>query len=138
MMGSWGHTRRLLSTVLLLLSAVLFCSISTAGAAEGELKVTLKNNLLAGRVGEPIDIGLILQPEILPGGFLYSVIAEVLEQPEGPPCEVVSGVPSIRATCVQEGSYRLRVKVSLLQKSSCGGASAVPLLDETVMLAVSP
>ncbi len=93
---------------------------------------------VSGTMGEPLFLEVRLEPPNLPSGFFAVTSVDFLETPEGEKPKLVPGYPRIRITCAEPGIYRLRVRVSLIAKSSCGGAKARMLTEEEATVTIRP
>ena len=85
-------------------------------------------------VGEPFFIQVRLDPETLPAGYFVSTLVNVLQSPEGAKPAVLPGFPDIRLILDRPGKYLIEVRVSLVNKSSCGGVEAEDVLRKVVVL----
>jgi len=102
-----------------------------------QFKARLDVSRLEGRVDTPLSILLMTSPDPPPSGFFYTSVVDLLDHPPGQTAEIVTGAREIRVRCFAPGSYRLRVRVNLIEKSSCGGAGANILTEEEVLLNIS-
>lgn len=91
-----------------------------------------------GQVNRPLLIHLNLAPYPLPAGAFYTAIVDVLESPEGAKPEIVPGVPDISVRCPKSGTYRLRIRANLIEKSSCALANARILKEKEIRLIITP
>ena len=138
---------------VLMWAAVLFLLTIPQGgpAAEENLKgetgdcplsdntytVRIASAEINGRVGDPIHIPLELNPYPPPAGFFYTTVVDVMENPGDSAPEVLPGDRDITVWCKAPGRYRLRIRVNLIAKSSCGGAKASIIDEQEVSLQVS-
>ena len=102
----------------------------------GQYKISLVSPEFKGQVDKPVLIRLNLSPYPPPAGFFYASVVDVLEGPEGPKPEILPGDLEIRVRCHTPGSYRLRIMVNLIAKSSCGGVKARILKEQEVVLKI--
>ncbi len=100
------------------------------------MKASLDVREYSGRVGTATGIRVRLSPKRPPEGYYVSAIIDVLSGPPGPPPAILTGVPVSDVTPRVPGDYRLRVVVSLIAKSSCGGVKSATLLERVVTLRV--
>ena len=100
-------------------------------------KVSLVSNQLKGRVGIPLSIPLNITPFPAPPGFFYTSTVDVLESPGRAKPEIQLGVPDIELRCEVPGGYRLRVRVNLIEKSSCGGVKARTLKEQEIQILIT-
>lgn len=91
-----------------------------------------------GQVNRPLLIHLNLSPYPPPAGTFYTAIVDVLESPEGAKPEIVPGVPDISVRCPKSGTYRLRIRANLIEKSSCALANAQILKEREIRLIITP
>ncbi len=91
-----------------------------------------------GQVNRPLLIHLNLAPYPPPAGAFYTAIVDVLESPEGAKPEIVPGVPDISVRCHKPGTYRLRIRANLIEKSSCALANARILKEQEIRLIITP
>ena len=139
-------------TAALLLTTVFFSATTAAGESKGENISTdttappltapqytarLAATQLHGRAGTPLSILLTITPHSPPPGFFYTSVVDILEAPPGQAAEIVSGAREILVNCFMAGSYRLRIRVNLINKYSCGGADAEILIEEEVLLDIA-
>ncbi len=119
-----------------LLVAILL-SIATASWSEVlTYPVQLKTKEISGHVSQPLVINIEPKVNILPSGLMYTVVADGLAYPGKEAPEILSGIPETTITCRLPGTYLIRIKVNLVNKTSCGGASFITLLEEEVKLIV--
>ena len=97
-------------------------------------KASIPQKDLKGHVGIPLVVRINLTPFPPPGGFFYASTAEILKRPKGPQPEILPGDREIRVRCLVPGNYQLLVRMSVIAKSSCGGAKARVLREEKVRL----
>ena len=90
-----------------------------------------------GQVDQPVQILLDPSPYPPPSGYFYTAVVDVLEKPHDRSPEVLSGDREITVRCPTPGTYRLRIRVNLIAKSSCGGASASIIDEQEVRLFIS-
>jgi hypothetical protein len=91
---------------------------------------------VSGEVDEPIQIPIDLSPYPPPVGVFYSFVVGVLDKPEGVAPKVLAGDREISVLCSTSGTYRLRIRVNLIGKSSCGGAKANIINEQEVYLLI--
>jgi len=90
------------------------------------------------RAGEPITLRVILDPQQPPPGFTISSLVEVLQAPAESRTEILPGYPKIRLTCSKPGRHLLKVRVSMIAKTSCGGVTSARLLQRRIAFEVRP
>ena len=139
-----------LLAVLLTLPAMVGWSAPTrASAPAGETasacpirnqthKARLVATELTGHSQQPVVLKIVLEPPTVPSGFFVTSLVDVDRSPEGKRPKVVTGYPNIRVVCYEPGEYRLRVRINLIAKSSCGGVKAGTLNEEVVLLTIVP
>lgn len=86
--------------------------------------------------GTPFPLRVTLLPDKPPPGAFVTVNVERLSGPENGRVESVSGIPDTDILCSSPGLYRLRVRVDLVTKGSCGGVEATPLLERAIEVVV--
>jgi hypothetical protein len=91
-----------------------------------------------GQVNRPLLIHLNLSPYPPPAGTFYTAIVDVLESPQGAKPKIVPGVPDISVWCPKSGTYRLRIRANLIEKSSCALANARILKEQEIRLIITP
>lgn len=91
-----------------------------------------------GQVDRPLLIHLNLSPYPPPAGTFYTAIVDVLESPAGAKPEILPGVPDISVQCPKPGTYRLRIRANLIEKSSCALAAARILKEQEIRLIITP
>lgn len=94
-----------------------------------------KSDHYKGRPGQPVRIGIVLTPRNTPSGFFVSATADAQGE-AGRHAAIVPGYPDIVVRFDASGVYVLNVRVSLIAKSSCGGAKAGLLFDGPVRVTV--
>jgi hypothetical protein len=129
-------------TTLLVLQAWAPPAGNAATSAQGEscplttpvYKASLDARKYTAAVGATAHLRVRLTPAGVPDGFFVTSIIDVLSGPPGPKPHILTGHPVSDVTPRAPGTYRLRVLVNLIAKSSCGGVKAVTLLDREVVL----
>jgi len=91
-----------------------------------------------GQVDRPLLIHLTLSPYPPPAGTFYTAIVDVLESPAGAKPEILPGVPDISVRCPKPGTYRLRIRANLIEKSSCALTDARILKEQEIQLIITP
>ena len=89
-----------------------------------------------GKIGDALIIPIKIQPYPAPSGKFYSILADVIEKPDDARLKTNSGHQQLKFISNQAGVYRLRVKVNLLGKSSCGGVEADQLKVEEIRIEI--
>lgn len=97
----------------------------------------LNTTHLRGQVDTPLSIPLTISPFPPPVGTFYTSVVDVLEHPDGPDMEIVPGTQEIKVRSFAPGSYRLRVRVNLLDKTSCGGIDVDIIMEDEVFLDIT-
>ncbi|BCR03171.1 hypothetical protein DESUT3_02400 [Desulfuromonas versatilis] len=120
-----------------LAAAILAWSAAAGWSADWSGGVRLGGKRFSGAAGQPLIIEIEAPTERLPSGFMYSVVAEGVSYPGPEPPALLPGIPSTTVTCRLPGEYLLRVRVNLVHKTSCGGASFQTILDEEVALEIT-
>ena len=87
----------------------------------------------AAGVAFPMRVSLLVK---VPPGSFVTVNVERLSGPDGGHVDSISGIPDTDITCSSPGTYRLRVRVDLVTKGSCGGVDATTLLEREIEVAV--
>jgi hypothetical protein len=105
--------------------------------SDNTYSVGINSTEFNGRVHESIQILIDPSPYPPPAGFFYTSIVDVLEKPDGLAPEVLPGDREISVLCLTPGTYRLRIRVNLIAKSSCGGAKASIIDEQEVSLFIS-
>jgi hypothetical protein len=105
--------------------------------SDGSVQASIERTELEGSVGQPILIDLKVSPYPPPSGFFYTSVVDVTQKPDGPSPIIIPGDRQINVRCYAPGIYRLRVRINLIAKSSCGGAKAAIIKEEYVQLAVA-
>lgn len=129
--------RQLCPSVLIVAVVTLFLVATAAPAAENGYEVSLAVNQMTGQVGQDQEIEIEIADWDLPSGVFYTVSVDAANYPgpEGP--HIVSGLPLTKVTCNYVGQYLIKVRVNLVKKTSCGGASFVTLLEDQVELVIA-
>jgi hypothetical protein len=104
--------------------------------SDDQYNISLVSTEFKGQIDNPVLIRLNLSPYPPPAGFFYASVADFLQGPEGPKPEILPGDLEISVRCYTPGSYRLRIRVNLIAKSSCGGAKASILKEQEVVLKI--
>ncbi len=99
--------------------------------------VHIGQSIISGRVGKPVQILLDLSPYPPPAGLFYSIVADVLQKPKDKAPKVLPGDHDITVWCPAPGTYRLRIRVNLITKSSCGGAQADNIDEKEIRLVIT-
>jgi hypothetical protein len=105
--------------------------------SDGSAQASIERTELEGSVGQPILIDLKVSPYPPPSGFFYTSVVDVTQKPDGPSPNIIPGDRQINVRCYAPGIYRLRVRINLIAKSSCGGAKAAIIKEESVQIAVA-
>ncbi|SEA74994.1 hypothetical protein SAMN05660420_03057 [Desulfuromusa kysingii] len=126
----WCRVEITLVTIIL-----IYCTLS-GWAAEPAREIRLDSNSITGVVDKPLQILVEGVAEQLPSGHMYSVVADTLAYPGPTPPAILTGIPDTTIDCKDAGDYRIRIRVNVVNKSSCGGASVRTLLDQEVTLHV--
>lgn len=116
----------------------IILSFAFASVSIAENTVRLENRVLSGQVGSPVLITILTDQKELPSGYMYSATAQILAAPEGKEATLLSGYPTIYMLATTPGKYRLGVRVNLVEKTTCGGASFQPLLNDEVSVSIIP
>jgi hypothetical protein len=104
-------------------------------------KAQLKHDQLTGAVGKAVTLSFTLDPAKPPEGFFLSVNMNLLQSPESAKVkrpEILTGFPETTAVFRTPGTYRFKVIVSLIAKSSCGGVKADTIFDGEARINISP
>lgn len=96
-------------------------SLPATSTGGSEFSVSFKSLDYTGSIDQPVEIQVSITPDTPPPGQFYSILADVFQKPDGARVNIISGKQSIRMSGDRKGSYRLRIKVNVLGKSSCGG-----------------
>lgn len=102
---------------------------------------SLVSDNLTGEAGEPINVSFQLNPPQPPAGFFLSVnMKPVQGRASGKAAkpQILTGFPDTTAVFFNPGTYRYRVVVSLIAKSSCGGLKADTVYDNEIRIQVVP
>ena len=120
-----------------LLTLVLAAGGSSWAAADRGVRLT--STQLTGTVNKPVTIRIEVPAKELPSGHMYSAAVDVLSTPSGAVTLVIlPAFPNIAVTAQTAGEYQLRVRVNLIEKTSCGGASFQPLLSQKITMRIAP
>ena len=129
--GSYLKGNGMIFTVLLLLVSVYPATVNGQGPAlfnrpgsSSTYKVSFSNLNYHGVANAPLTIPLKITPYPAPAGYFFSVLADVLERPPGARFKAHPGDRQLIVTGNKPGAYRVRIRVNLLGKSSCGGIDA--------------
>lgn len=101
----------------------------------------LMHTRLTAKVGHDITLSFTLDPPKRPQGLFLSVNMHALEKPKAGDYqepEILTGFPETRIVFHTAGVYRYAVVVSLVAKSSCGGAEAHEIYNGEVRIVVDP
>ena len=140
------------------LTAILLVMLGAAGLLPGDLwaddpvayscpllnrsyKAHLKRDHLTGAAGEAVTLSFTLDPAKPPEGFFLSVNMNLLQSPESAKVkkpEILTGFPETTAVFRTPGTYRFRIVVSLIAKSSCGGVKADTIFNGDARINISP
>ncbi len=120
----------------ILLATILLCTFASASMAENTVR--LEKRVLTGQVGSPVLIKIVADQTELPSGYMYSATAQILAAPDGEEATLLSGYPTIYMMATTPGEYRLGVRVNLVEKTTCGGASFQPLLNDEISVSITP
>ena len=104
-------------------------------------KAHLKQDHLTGVAGELVTLSFTLDPAEPPEGFFLSVNMNLLQSSESAKVkkpEILTGFPESTAVFHAPGTYRYRVIVSLIAKSSCGGVKADTIFNGEAQIKISP
>lgn len=96
---------------------------------------------LSARVDETATLSFSLDPPEPPTGFFVAVNMNVVDAPPAAQThspDILTGFPETTAVFHAPGAYRYAVTVSLIAKSSCGGAKADTIFKGTVRIDVKP
>jgi hypothetical protein len=141
-----------------LFSAILAMMLVGAGPQPGEVlavdqvpqscpllnrsyKARLKQDQLTGTVGKVVILSFTLDPTKPPEGFFLSVNMNLIQSPESTKeqrPEILTGFPETTAVFRAPGTYRFKVMVSLIAKSSCGGVKADTIFNGEARINISP
>lgn len=72
----------------------------------------------------------------LPSGYFYTVTATAITFPGSNEPDILSGFPVTSVVCSSAGHYVIRIKIHLVNKTSCGGASFETVLEEDVHITI--
>lgn len=87
--------------------------------------------------GEPYFIHLNLFPETLPSGYTVSTLVDLLDYPIGAKPEILPGFPAIQLKMMQAGTYKMSIRLSLINKSSCAGVDAEGIFEKDLTVEVT-
>jgi hypothetical protein len=141
-----------------LLSAILVVMLGVAGLQPGDVravdqvpqsdplinrsyKVQLKQDQLTGAVGKAVILSFTLDSANPPEGSFLSVNMNLIQSPESAKVkrpEILTGFPETIAVFRTPGTYRFKVLVSLITKSSCGGVKADTIFNGEARINISP
>ena len=135
------HRKLFLPIIVLTIGcSLVFSAMALAQVISQETRepysATVETTANEARIGEPFFIQLSLDPATPPPGYFISTLVDVVESPKGAEPEILTGCPKIRLTMVDEGLYRILVRISLVTKSSCGGVDAQEILTKEVQFKV--
>lgn len=127
---------------LTLIGIALLTLVLAAGApssANTDHGVRLTSKQLTGTVDKAVTIRIEVPAKELPSGYLYSATVDILSTPSGAAAPVIlPAFPNVSVTAQTAGEYQLRIRVNLIEKTSCGGASFQPLLSQKVTIWIAP
>ncbi|MBF0290121.1 MAG: hypothetical protein HQM14_20070 [SAR324 cluster bacterium] len=132
---------------LFLCLLMLFVSLSAFSAAKGQegilyqkkgsqFSVQLERQDYKAKIGEPVSIPVHIRPNPAPAGAFYTILADTLSKPEGAKLSSLSGDQNITLKATQPGIYRVKLRINLMEKSSCAGIETKKIGDLEVALHV--
>ncbi len=90
------------------------------------------------RVGAPLPVVVALQGPPLPSGVFPVVNIDMARGPEGGRVSAVTGYPESEVRFSAPGRYELDLTVTLVARSSCGGAKARTVMERRMAVQVAP
>ncbi|EGY26716.1 hypothetical protein DA2_1046 [Desulfovibrio sp. A2] len=90
------------------------------------------------RVGAPLPVVVALQGPPLPSGVFSVVNIDMARGPEGGRVSAVTGYPESEVRFSAPGRYELDLTVTLVARSSCGGAKARTVMERRMAVQVAP
>lgn len=106
-----------------------------AGLGEG---AGLGDAFASGRVGAPLAVVVALEGPPLPSGVFPVVNIDRAAGPDGGRVSAITGYPESEVRFSAPGRYELDLTVTLVARSSCGGAKARTVLERRVTVRVQP
>lgn len=92
----------------------------------------------SGRVGVPLAVVVALEGPPLPSGVFPVVNIDRAAGPDGGRVSAITGYPESEVRFSAPGRYELDLTVTLVARSSCGGAKARTVLERRVTVRVQP
>lgn len=89
-------------------------------------------------VGAPLAVVVALEGPPLPSGVFPVVNIDRAAGPEGGRVSAITGYPDSEVRFSAPGRYELDLTVTLVARSSCGGAKARTVLERRVVVRVQP
>ncbi|NHZ46590.1 hypothetical protein FVW27_08045 [Desulfovibrio sp. XJ01] len=90
------------------------------------------------RVGAPLAVVVALEGPPLPSGVFPVVNIDRATGPDGGRVSATTGYPDSEVRFSAPGRYELDLTVTLVARSSCGGAKARTVLERRVAVLVAP
>lgn len=89
-------------------------------------------------VGTPLPVAVVLEGPPLPSGVFPVVNIDKASGPDGGRVSSTTGYPESEVRFSAPGRYELDVTVTLVARSSCGGAKARTVMERRVAVQVAP
>jgi hypothetical protein len=124
------------STVLSLMVVALMLATTAVWAGQESVAVALTVKEISAVPGQQIEIGVEQIGQDLPSGYFYTVAAAATVYPGSEEPDILSGYPVTKLTCWSVGQYVIRIRVHLVNKTSCGGASFETVLEDDVRITI--
>jgi hypothetical protein len=90
------------------------------------------------RVGTPLSVVVALEGPPLPSGVFPVVNIDKASGPDGGRVSSTTGYPESEVRFSAPGRYELALTVTLVARSSCGGAKARTVMERRVAVQVAP
>ncbi|MEG6505938.1 hypothetical protein [Nitratidesulfovibrio sp. 1201_IL3209] len=90
------------------------------------------------RVGTPLPVVVALEGPPLPSGVFPVVNIDKAAGPDGGRVSTTTGYPESELRFSAPGRYELALTVTLVARSSCGGAKARTVMERRVAVQVAP
>lgn len=90
------------------------------------------------RMGAPLPVVVALEGPPLPSGVFPVVNIDMARGPEGGRVSAVTGYPQSEVRFSAPGRYELDLTVTLVARSSCGGAKARTVMERRMAVQVEP
>lgn len=124
--------QRSFCTVVFFAVVVNLLTTTVVWAGTEPATLALQATEISATSGQQTAIKVEQTGQVLPSGNFYTVTATAIAYPGSDEPDILSGFPVTIVTCSSVGQYIIRIKVHLVKKTSCGGASFKTVLEDDV------